>query len=999
MLNMERKRFSLEKAQTEAIELQKKVEYGEAPDYSEAEKILEQEDFKQKIISNLKRTDIGKVIALLQKNTELQEITLADDEVKGLLYERYKWLLSKNNERQAKELEPYIRLTKEEQLETDVGNLKLEDFDPESLFKNITEDQKNHPEVQKRLVEIVKEYTRKSHFDAAFKIVKFFGIPKEIFINELMTKNFFRSNQWEKVLAFQEKFSLPDSFIQKVIRDRIINVYFSLKDLEVELGRSPDLNALFLDEGVVSKITEVIAYKLSQGDFSPIQQLIQNINIPDKVKNRADEIVSSKIQKNQLIKFIKFLSIHSEISFAFPKTMERARDILLQSVGTSLDLADYFFENMESYYQEPWVENVFLGAVLHYSVAQKFLQDIEANQIWANIAWIEKAKAKAKEIIKGNSGHGDEKFIGYDPYETHQYRFGVHQMQISSEIVEFMMGREKSMGKLRKLGFETKELPNLLAEVSQKIDIEYKDFLEQVRKNPQISDEDKVALLNPEKLAVRMVPLINTVRYLVARYIAQLDYKYSLGDNEWLNTKAEDSQESYKQIFLSNLETTIKEGFTKFITIHEVDVPLYDKLYEEFDTLRETGRYPLEVYLGRDGIYAYVGRRAQDVARRRKLGMEGRKKLKEVGEVIEIHPRYIVYPRYFRDNIDYQTKRQFLEQEGISPSADPLFYDTGYTGTIPEQIMRVMDFGDEDIEQRIRLLSASNANRRIKGIAENARSEIIEYIEHNAKTEESAEGLIIDEKTGKIRHIAKPTSPEEQFYFMMVKQAISRHYWLQEQLHHEPSGNVNLDSEHYTIRIRQEYARLLPAEFIEDPKQFFSQHGELLKGGRREGQYPDEEVVLFKLYDGTEIVAKRIELRKAKEARKEFSILIAAKKSGLPTAEPVGFLSGKEDQADSYLLMKKLEGRSGRKFEKELRESGKYSEDQIKGIMQQVLEKNNQMAELFRATLKIDKRWRIKDTIIEFNEETGQVESIIPIDWERAQNFNPATPKEIDELD
>lgn len=56
------------------------------------------------------------------------------------------------------------------------------------------------------------------------------------------------------------------------------------------------------------------------------------------------------------------------------------------------------------------------------------------------------------------------------------------------------------------------------------------------------------------------------------------------------------------------------------------------------------------------------------------------------------------------------------------------------------------------------------------------------------------------------------------------------------------------------------------------------------------------------------------------------------------------------------------------------------------------------MAELFRTTLKIDKRWRIKDTIIEFNEETGEVESVIPIDWERAQNYNPNTLKEIDEI-
>jgi len=86
------------------------------------------------------------------------------------------------------------------------------------------------------------------------------------------------------------------------------------------------------------------------------------------------------------------------------------------------------------------------------------------------------------------------------------------------------------------------------------------------------------------------------------------------------------------------------------------------------------------------------------------------------------------------------------------------------------------------IESRIKLLSATKENRRIRGISENARAEIVNYIENNAKTEETAEGIMIDKNTGKIRHIAKPTNPEEQFYFMMIKQAITRHYWLQEQL-------------------------------------------------------------------------------------------------------------------------------------------------------------------------------------------------------------------------
>ena len=70
---MEGKRYNLEKAQDEAMELQKKVESGEVSGYSEAEKKFEVEELKQKIIQNLKRTDVGRVIALLQKQPEFQK--------------------------------------------------------------------------------------------------------------------------------------------------------------------------------------------------------------------------------------------------------------------------------------------------------------------------------------------------------------------------------------------------------------------------------------------------------------------------------------------------------------------------------------------------------------------------------------------------------------------------------------------------------------------------------------------------------------------------------------------------------------------------------------------------------------------------------------------------------------------------------------------------------------------------------------------------------------
>jgi hypothetical protein len=739
---------------------------------------------------------------------------------------------------------------------------------------------------------------------------------------------------------------------------------------------------------------------LARGEIKDLDDKINLFRVSEGIYLIIDSsAVAHADLSSNLSRFIRYLG-NEDFTKKFPQTFEHVKELIFAKLATDQDLADYFVENLAEYYQQPWVAENITKAIQQYSVAQKFVYAVENDQaVWKDEPWVADVFAKAQAVVEEHKkqwqqdedfqqdeygySHGAEGFSESDQYENHPWRFGGRQIRIASAISELMAGR-KTEG-LKELGINSNEMSPLLAEVNEKVNTAYQDFLEQIRSNTNIKDEDKEALLNPETSSVRMISLLDNIRSFVARYFVQ-------------SIEGDVTRLSEIRNLSGELDRVLAEGFMRYIKIHEVDVPLYDKLYEEFDNLRETGRYPLEVYLGRDGIYAWIGRRAQDVARRRKMGLEGRKKLKQMGEVIEIDPQYTVYPRYFRDNLNYETKRQFLEQEGISPDADPLFYDTGYTGTIPEQIMKVMDFEQEDIERRIRLLSAPSVHRRVKGIPENARQEIIEYIEHNAKTEEAAEGLIMDEKTGKIRHIARPTNPEEQFYFMMVKQAVARHYWLQEQLHHEPSGNVNLDSEHFAIRIRQDYAKLLPQEFLSDPKEFLSKQGELLKGSKGEGEYPDEEVILFKLTDGTEIVAKRIELRKAKEARKEFAILISAKKAGLPTAEPVGFLSGKEDADGSYLLMKKLEGHSGRKFEKELTESGKYTPEKIKAIMQQVAQKNKEMAELFRTTLKIDKRWRIKDTIIEFNEETGEVESVVPIDWERAQNYNPSTPKEIDEI-
>jgi hypothetical protein len=237
------------------------------------------------------------------------------------------------------------------------------------------------------------------------------------------------------------------------------------------------------------------------------------------------------------------------------------------------------------------------------------------------------------------------------------------------------------------------------------------------------------------------------------------------------------------------LTNVISQGLSKYAQIYTVDIPYYDQLYAEFDQLRSSNDYPLEVYLGRDGIYAYVGRKAQDETRIRHAPYDQRSRIRQT-PTLSIKPHYLVYPRTFRDSQDIATKQAYLRQHNILLEQNPYFYDTGFTGTIPEQIMLIMGFPPQEVEQRMKLLSADQDKRRLRSIPENARFNIINAIEDNAKMVDSATGLVLT-TTPSIKDgvtveeavyqpIAEPTTPEEQFWFLMVREALSRHYQIKE---------------------------------------------------------------------------------------------------------------------------------------------------------------------------------------------------------------------------
>ena len=352
-------------------------------------------------------------------------------------------------------------------------------FDPESQeVKNFSEAEKNHPEVQAQAAEVAKEYIRKNQFDAALKIEQLFNLPKEIFVDALLADKIIKPwDTWDKVTSFKEKFSLNDYFTQRVLRNRVLN-HWNLDGMITELERSPDVKNFLADAQVLQKISQATSSTISSADFEKVQKLLNIFSIPETLRDSIDS--SSKISKDKLIKFVRYLSADSEPSTLFPKTIQRAREMVSEAIATNFDLADYFVENLGAYYSEPWAEECVKKAIGHYPVALKVLHSESLE--WASAPWFEEIKSKAKTTVEENSGYGEEKFKEKDPYEHDQWRFDARRAHVASALSEIMRGQADSE-KLKELGINNKEIPALLEKVNEVIGDLYKDFLDNVRLN------------------------------------------------------------------------------------------------------------------------------------------------------------------------------------------------------------------------------------------------------------------------------------------------------------------------------------------------------------------------------------------------------------------------------------------------------------------------------------------------------------------------------------
>jgi hypothetical protein len=269
--------------------------------------------------------------------------------------------------------------------------------------------------------------------------------------------------------------------------------------------------------------------------------------------------------------------------------------------------------------------------------------------------------------------------------------------------------------------------------------------------------------------------------------------KLTLRLAKYLSLECADDPKNLDNLNLKKLKNVINMGFREIFSVLENDIPLYDKLFTELDSIRETDK-KVELYIGRDGIYGYEGRRAIDIARRKKKTKEEKAQRK----LIEIHPKYINYNSFIKNNFDEETKIKYLQDQGVDSSKDLIIFDTGYRGSIPEQILRSIGFSQEEIEKRIKILGTdfyknyeSNyeedleektkiRNRLVKEIPYDLENyNKVARIEERPKRFMTSTGLYFNKK-GKLTPIEAPFLNEISFHYDLIELTIRQYYFNRE---------------------------------------------------------------------------------------------------------------------------------------------------------------------------------------------------------------------------
>lgn len=719
-------------------------------------------------------------------------------------------------------------------------------------------------------------------------------------------------------------------------------------------------------------------------------------NLEHLTNQDTKAIVDSLIKQDRIITVVRHLSKLSDLSPDVAQAMVdldsafvyvdiaqhadafqdpiRTLGLIPEYVWAGADFADAIVENIAKYNLPPDTLNDFLTkCAQNYSTAQKIKQldligmGLDQEAVDVLLGHIATLKPEATGVAKEN------------PFEAESGSMDI--VTLSKPGTELHALGSKVSKQLREARDDA-EHP--LSHQAHLVDAYYKILVRRAQEKPEYGD------VLGEETGSSTNSMYATYRRLAADFIAM-----EFVTNKDLERTVSDASKTDWEALDTKLSHALDEANQKFLDVLRTDVPYYDKLFTEWDAKRLGQKDFQEVFLGRDGVYAYIGRRAQIQARKRFLGLEGE-------EHDTTMPTYLVYPRDFRDNLTTETKDVYLRQNIPNPQAAH-YYDTGFTGTVPQDIMKVLGLSEADWDERIRLLSGTKRDRTVLGLegSENERHQIVNTIEYNVKNERTAAGLYSDEND-ELQPYAEPTSPKDRLQFAFVQQALHRHYYVKEM---EALQGAETRVAMTATSLQSGELRL-STKLDDTQKQqlteFFDHDniGQRLLSGAKQikisdpsDPYPDEAVFEIPLAGTDGVIVKSVVTDKQQGPLDEFEALLLLQKVGVDSPTPLGRIF--TDGQHGFVIMEKLPGISGRAIQQYFDDNNISEEDQ-QGILAYTKDKMQEIAETIRRDTGLDKPWRLKDFMLVFETLPTTVDRMLPIDFERANVFDPQNPQSIE---
>ncbi len=261
-------------------------------------------------------------------------------------------------------------------------------------------------------------------------------------------------------------------------------------------------------------------------------------------------------------------------------------------------------------------------------------------------------------------------------------------------------------------------------------------------------------------------PFFQQIKYFMSRFVAEQATILSARDGTDNQTAAfVDAMRTNRGLF-ERLRRLAKPLF-------EHDIPLYDMLFDEFDTLAAKDDNHLEIYVGRDGVHAYAARIGEIAAREVVSTETGN--MSPVQDAVNL--LYLVHNSH-TIKADISTKAEYVRRH-FDANASVQIFDSGYLGSVPADILCHLGYDGAMLDARIHLLnSMGNPMRRLRSLVAD---QYIGDIENAPKPEAAADTLVRN-NLGELRYRRDTVGVDEQFLFGVLRSMTIRHFWVKEYL-------------------------------------------------------------------------------------------------------------------------------------------------------------------------------------------------------------------------